>query len=96
MIYDVVFTPEAEDTFDLICEQLIQRWGITTLMEFQKLVDVGIKSIAKNPFLYQFIEKKLQLRKLTIHKNCSILYRINEHKVEVICFYDNRQDPMFE
>ena len=95
MIWEVVFTPESEDTFDAICEQLMQSWGVKTVMEFQKLVDIGIHSISKNPFLYQLIEEKLQLRRLTIYKNCSILYRINIEKLEVICFYDNRQNPIF-
>ncbi len=94
-MYEVVFTPESELTFEAISEQLLNRWGIKQAIEFQRLVENGINLISTNPFIFQIIEENHQVRKDYIHKNCSIIYRINELKIEVICFYDNRQEPLF-
>ena len=85
----------AKFKFDTISEQLLNRWGIKHVIEFQRLVENGINLIVSNPFIFQIIEENLQVRKGYIHKNCSIIYRINELKIEVICFYDNRQEPIF-
>lgn len=96
MIYDVVFTAESEETFNLISDQLLEKFGLETLLKFQNLTSSSVQKISKNPFLYQVIEENNQIRKCLIHRNCSILFQIDQNKVYVICFWDNRQDPIFK
>jgi len=95
MTYEVIFTPESEETFDLISEQLLENWGLKTVIKFQSLTSLFVEKISKDPFIFQVIEQNSNIRRCNIHANCSILYHINENKVEVICFWDNRQDPIF-
>jgi plasmid stabilization system protein ParE len=95
MIYELAFTPEAEETFDLLIDQLLVRWGIKTVLKFQELTSICLDKISENPFLYQVIEENTEIRKCVVHTNCSILYRIFLNKVEIICFWDNRQDSVF-
>ena len=95
MIYEIVFTKEAEETFDLIVDQLFNRWGIKTVIKFQELTSICLNRIQANPFLYQILEENVNVRRCIIHANCSILYHISQATVEVICFWDNRQNPIF-
>jgi hypothetical protein len=44
-MFEVVFTPQSELTFDLIIEQLLNRWGIKKVLEFQNLVEKSIITI---------------------------------------------------
>lgn len=94
MPYEIVFTKEAEETFDLIVNQLLDRWGLKTVLKFQELTSVCLDKIQGNPYLYQEIEELTQIRRCIIHANCSILYHISSSKVEVLCFWDNRQNPL--
>lgn len=95
MIYEIVFTTEAEETFDLIVDQLLTRWGIKTVFKFQELVSICLEKIQENPYLYQVFDENTNIRRCIVHSNCSILYHISLKKVEIICFWDNRQNPIF-
>lgn len=95
MIYELVFTNEAEETFDLIVDQLLAHWGIETVLKFQELTSICLEKISQNPLLYQVVEEKMGIRRCVVHLNCSILYHISSTKVEIICFWDNRQSPVF-
>ena len=75
--------------------KIIIELSLERLKGFHSPVENSIDLIGTNPFIFQIIEENLQVRKGYIHKNCSIIYRINKLKIEVICFYDNRQEPIF-
>ena len=95
MSYELVFTKEAEETFELIVEQLLDRWGIKTVLKFQNLTSICFEKIKENPFLYQVIDEQQNIRRCVVHANCSVFYHIRASKVEIICFWDNRQNPVF-
>lgn len=78
MIYEVVFTKEAEETFDLLTEQLMSRWGIATVLKFQELTSICLEKIRENPYLYQVFIESTAIRRCIVHSNCSISYFINK------------------
>jgi len=94
MIYELAFTIEAEETFDLIIEQLLNRWGIRTVLKFQELTTISLEKIKDNPFLYQVIDEYTDVRRCVIHANCSVIYHVYGNKIQVLCFWDNRQNPI--
>ncbi|WP_231425425.1 type II toxin-antitoxin system RelE/ParE family toxin [Pedobacter sp. Leaf250] len=95
MRYEVVFTPESEETFDLISDQLLENWGLKTVIKFQQLTSIYVEKIAINPFQFQVIEEMNNIRRCNIHANCAILYHIDNDRVQIVCFWDNRQNPIF-
>jgi len=95
MSYTLRFTPEAEDTYDALSLQLQQRWGIHFVQKFEDRVSKALTTLSITPFLYPVIVKETRVRKCIIHKNCSLLYKVNGQTVTIICFWDNRQEPMF-
>lgn len=94
MIYELAFTKEAGETFDLIIEQLLDQWDITTVLKFQKLTSISLEKIKENPFLYQVIDQNSNVRRCVIHANCSVLYHVLETQIQIVCFWDNRQEPI--
>jgi plasmid stabilization system protein ParE len=94
MNFDIRFTPEAEETFQNIVGQLRTRWGNGFVKKFKNKVASTLKTISSTPYLYPVAEEHTQLRRCVLHKNCSMLYKIYDHKIVVICFWDNRQDPL--
>jgi len=90
----VIATPWAEETFTLLTNQLRQRWGDGFVTKFETKVEKCIRTIVMSPYIYPVIEENMELRKCVLHKNCSMLYRIVEEGVLIVCFWDNRQDPI--
>lgn len=95
MQYTLSFTPEAEDTFDSLSSQLMERWGERHVLKFEGRVSKALDTLSKTPFIYPVTIEETQIRKCIVHKNCSILYKIEGRNVTVICFWDNRQEPIF-
>lgn len=96
MSFELKFTPEAEDTFDAVVSQLEQRWGKRFVLKFENKLSKTFKTIERTPDIYPVINKDTGLRRCVIHENCSILFKIYDHDVLIICFWDNRQEPLFE
>ncbi len=94
-MFEIVFSKRANETFDLIQLQLLERWGTASVIKFEQRTMLVLEAISNSPFMYQSIEIDSEVRKAIIHKNCSLFYRINGQKIVLLFFWDNRQDPMF-
>ncbi len=96
MLHPLLFTPEAEQTFEAISQQLLHQWDFQYVKKFERRITHALGIISKTPHLYPLISKNSTVRKCIVHKNCSIFYTIEQHAITVICFWDNRQEPLFE
>ena len=95
MIYEIKFTPEAEETYDAVSSQLRESWGDKVVLNLEKRVLKSLSVISKTPLIYPVIDEVTEVRKCVLHKNCSLLYKVFDTKVVIICFWDNRQESMF-
>ena len=94
MIFEIKFTPKAEQTFDAVAEQINLNWGEKVLIDFEEKMLKSLSLISRNPLIYPIIFKSAEVRRCVLHKNCSMLYRVMGSSVEIICFWDNRQEPL--
>ncbi|RYU90630.1 type II toxin-antitoxin system RelE/ParE family toxin [Mucilaginibacter terrigena] len=94
MVYTLKYSPVALETFDEISRQLADRWGDKYVADFKQRTVKLIETIKVSPFIYQAMESNLNMRKGFIHKNCSVFYEVGENTVEILFFWDNRQDPI--
>jgi hypothetical protein len=94
MSFEIKFTPEAEETYDALTAQLRQRWGDRFVVKFEIKVLKCLETIMKTPFMYPVAEESTGVRKCLLHKNCSLLYQVYNTTVLIVCFWDNRQDPL--
>lgn len=95
MQFNVVFTEEADDTFDSIGNQILERWGQAELFKFRARVYDIVERLGRSPFIFQAVESSANIRKAVIHKNCSLFYKVDDPKIVLLFFWDNRQDPIF-
>jgi len=96
MSFEIKFSPKAESTFEDIIIQLEQRWGDKVVNKFKDKVSKSLDLIAETPLIYPVAPENPALRKCVLHKNCSLLYRIHSYKVEIVYFWDNRQEPLIK
>ena len=92
---DVFFTEKANDTFESIGLQIRARWGEKEQKEFRKRTYKVAETISQFPFIFQAMENTGNVRKAFIHRNCSMFYEIKPTSIEILFFWDNRQDPIF-
>ncbi|SRR5690554_2285607 len=90
----VKWSPKSLDSFESIALQLIERWNLETALLFDRKVDGVIRQLEMNPKIYQ-ASKKSKLRRCVIHKNVSLIFRINKDVVQLIVFVDNRDEHGF-
>lgn len=95
MSFEIRFTPEAEDTYDSVVSQLLERWGEKFVGKFESRLEKILETLSHSPFLYPIVLESSQIRKCVLHKNCSLLYKVIDQYVVIVCFWDNRQDPIF-
>jgi plasmid stabilization system protein ParE len=95
MSFPVIYSERASETYDAISEQIEQRWGMNHVHKFDHRILEVIAAIKESPFIFQAIENNTNVRKAFIHKNCSVFYEVHPTRIEVLFFWDNRQDPIF-
>ena len=95
MTYPVIYSDRAIETFDAISQQMELRWGLKHVYIFEERTLKVIETIGESPFIFQAIEVNPNVRKAFIHKNCSMFYRVGSTNINVLFFWDNRQDPIF-
>jgi len=95
MSYTLTFTSTAFETYYAITAQLQGRWGDKIVADFERKTVKVLELITVSPLIFQSIESNPNLRKGLIHKNCSVFYEVQEFQIEILFFWDNRQDPLF-
>jgi plasmid stabilization system protein ParE len=95
MSLPVRFTPEAEETFDLLVSQLHQRWGDSVVIKFQAKVLNALTTVGNTPLIYPVTEEITCIRKCILHKNRSMLYKVYYNVILIVCFWDNRYNSIF-
>lgn len=91
----VVWSENAQTTFDLIVLYIEAKFGVISAKKFIRKVDSVIHSIATQPYIYKSSNLNNKVRKATITKQCSLFYEINNDTIMLSYFWDNRQEPMF-
>lgn len=94
MSFKIKFTPEAEETYESLIDQLRQRWGDRFVLKFETKVLKCLDTITTTPYLYPVAEENTGVRRCILHKNCSMLYNVYDSTILIVCFWDNRQDPL--
>jgi len=84
--------PEAELTYALVIEYLEENWTSKEIDFFIDRTDEVINFIAQNPKQYIYSKKKNAFRAV-ISKQISLYYRIKSREVELLIFWDTRQNP---
>ncbi|MGJ3234074.1 type II toxin-antitoxin system RelE/ParE family toxin [Marivirga sp.] len=92
MSYTVKWLPEAELTYALVLEYLDENWTTKEIEKFIDRTDEVINFISQNPEQYFYLKKKNSYRAV-VTKHVSLYYKIQSTEIELLIFWDNRQDP---
>jgi plasmid stabilization system protein ParE len=89
----VIWAPEAEETFDAIYTHILNKWGTQPSANFIKKTKKLLKSISVMPNM--FPETKFpNIRKAVIVPQSSLFYEVHSEHIGLLFFWDNRQEPL--
>jgi plasmid stabilization system protein ParE len=94
MKYTLIFASTAIETYDAVKEQIAGRWGDKVVSDFEQKTVSVLELIESSPLIFQSVESNQNIRKGFIHKNCSVFYEVRGTSIEVLFFWDNRQEPL--
>jgi len=90
--YSVTWSPTARLTYYRILEYLAENWTIKEIESFIDRTEEVINHICNNHLLYPYsIESDTY--KCVVVKQVSLFYRVKTDSIELLVFWDNRQEP---
>lgn len=92
MAYPVIWSPVAKLTYYQILEYLEEKWTEKELKVFINRTEEVINHIRKNPRLYPY-SRESKTFKCVVVKQVSLFYQFKQQNIELLLFWDNRQDP---
>ena len=94
MAYKIIWSPEAEDTFDCILEYLEKNWTRKEIIKFIKETERTIEFLKQNPYLFRASEKE-NIHEVLISKQNLLLYQVSskDRKVELLGFWVTKKNP---
>ena len=89
------WTPTARMTYFKVLDFIYKQWTTNEVENFIYKSEHTISQITEHPYLFKASEKKKNVRKGFITEHNSLYYRVKPRKkeIELITFWDNRQDP---
>lgn len=93
MSFQVIWSPQAEYSYVRILEYLFEKWTEKEVEKFAERVGEVTSYLRQNPKMYIYSKSKKSYRAV-LTQQTTLVYRIKEESVvELITFWDNRQDP---
>ena len=89
----VVWTFEAEKSFNAILDYLMEVWTQKEALTFIDLVEETIEKIRNYPEMFKVSQYNEASREAFITKHTTMFYRILEELIEVEYFWGNFQNP---
>lgn len=92
MDYHVLWSNEAELTFENNLKYLEREWNTVTILAFIDRVDDILKKISSNPKLFPRYRKKDNIHKCVITRQITVYYKINNSSITLLTFWNTYQD----
>ena len=89
----VVWSPDSNLEYAQILEYLLEKWDSKVAINFMDDTDKVVEELKQNPQMYPRLEVKPSLRKAFISKHTSLIYRVENQEIQLLHFWNNRQNP---
>ncbi len=91
----IIWTEKALKSYFKVADYLQEEWGGSVVDNFTVKVQQLILQIGKMPNMFEVSKKYKNVRKGFITEHNTLYYRVKPGKkeIELLIFWDNRQDP---
>jgi plasmid stabilization system protein ParE len=92
MVFKVIWSKFAVKDYSQNVDYLLKEWTLTDAQEFANNAENIINIISKMPESFPLSDYK-NVRKATVCKQISLLYKINKTEIILLRFWNNKQSP---
>jgi len=93
MALTIYWSKLADKKFDIIIDYLKQEWGEAVTKAFVRKVYDFLDILLEFPEIGSVENAERNIRAFVIVKQLTIYYKINEDRIILLNFFDNRQNP---
>ena len=90
----IVYTPSAKATFKAIYTLILNKFGKKAANKFLIKPEKIIFIIKDQPLMFKSSGIAENIRIGFITKQCAMFYRVEATEIQLLFFWDNRQEPM--
>lgn len=90
----IVWSNEAKKTYEAIIDDILKKWPVNIALDFEQETNNLLDRLLENIQLCPSTKYK-KLRKCVIHKNTSLIYKVNRKNIELVTFIFNKDDHQF-
>jgi plasmid stabilization system protein ParE len=95
MNYTIFWLDTARESYAAILEYVVNQHGVNTALKMDDKVEQLLELLRFNKHLCPPTNTNLNLRRCTVTKQLSLVYKITEVELELVAFYDNRANIVF-
>ena len=93
MVKKIIWTPEAEKSFEAVIDYLQKHWSQRELEKFIEQVNNIVYHITRHPLAYRKGAKD-DIREALITKHNLLLYRILGETIYILYVWETRKNPL--
>lgn len=95
MAYKIVWSNEAEKSFNEILDYISYKWSEHEAMNVISRTSEIIKQVSKHPYLFKAYKATHSIRHGILHKNTTMFYQVLEETktIRIMLFWNNARNP---
>lgn len=93
MSLPIFYTPRAKETLTSVYDFVTIKFGYKSAEKFLLKADKTITLISQNPLMFKSSSFDKNVRVGLLSKQTSLFYRITDSSIQLLFFWDNRQEP---
>lgn len=93
MTLKIRWSPRAVTDIKSHLNYVDKKWGESISKELLNRIEEVLESITKNPVLYPSFKKRENIHRCVVTSQIVLYYRIKNDVIELITFWDTRQNP---
>ena len=90
----IIWSTLAKDYYIYIIEQLFEKWDIKIVEKFENEINGLVKNISKNNQICSQ-SRITNYHKCIVNKHISLIYRIENERIEIITLLFNKSDHLY-
>ena len=94
MSLPIIWSENAELTFDAIVTYIRNSWGENSAGKFVRRVNQLLLNLSEHPYLFKSIPLDDNVRIGLITPQVSVIYKIHPNYIYLLYFWDNRLEPI--
>jgi plasmid stabilization system protein ParE len=93
MALTIYWSRRASQNFISIINYLLENWGVKSVQNFVREIDLFFTIVITNPEIGRIIVKQEYIRSFVVVKHITVIYKLQGDEIVLMNIFDNRQNP---